>query len=115
MAYMLIVTTVELGNPVILFILVISNDRLFHGQPDSVADILQKPGAMRPWLAKNTSRPVSLKRVSTSLNFDQPILGSTSTKARQEPSLQSSSSRRSGIERRSSHYLRKTGPRESSR
>jgi len=28
---MLIVTTVEFGNPVILFIFVISNDRLLHG------------------------------------------------------------------------------------
>jgi hypothetical protein len=48
---MLIVSTGEFGNPVILFILVISNDRLLHGQPASVADTMQKPGAMRHSLA----------------------------------------------------------------
>jgi len=34
--YVLIVTTVEFGNPVIFFILVISNNRLLHNQSGSV-------------------------------------------------------------------------------
>jgi hypothetical protein len=36
----LIVTTAEFGNPVILFILVISNDRLLHNQSGSVTNNL---------------------------------------------------------------------------
>jgi hypothetical protein len=42
-AYVLIVATGEFGNPVILFILVISNDRLLHSQPASSADNYKKP------------------------------------------------------------------------